>query len=35
MKKLFVVLMAIFLSYNAFAQNITGKVEDLGKHVVK
>lgn len=34
MKKLFVVLMAIFLSYNAFAQNITGKVEDLGKHPI-
>ena len=34
MKMLFVVLMAFFLSYNAFAQNITGKVEDLGKHPI-
>ena len=34
MKMLFVVLMVFFLSYNAFAQNITGKVEDLGKHPI-
>ena len=34
MKKLFIVLMAFFLSCNVFAQNITGKVEDFSKHPI-
>ncbi len=34
MKKLVVVLMAFFISYNVFAQSILGKVEDLSKHPI-